>query len=103
MYDTNNDTKKFAGLFIHSGIVSKGSIEEGDSVSLFVGAERRNKIKANHSATHLLHEALRQLLGDHVAQRGSLNGEDRLRFDFSHSSLLTNEEIQSLKSQLINT
>ena len=94
------DTKKFAGLFIHTGTVSKGSIGEGDSVSLFVEAERRNKIKANHSATHLLHEALRQLLGDHVAQRGSLNAEDRLRFDFSHSSFLSNEEIQSIEKSV---
>ena len=95
-----NDTKKFAGLFIHSGTVSTGSIEEGDSVSLIVDAKRKNRIKANHSATHLLHEALRQLLGDHVAQRGSLNAEDRLRFDFSHSSLLTNEEIQSIEKSV---
>ena len=95
-----NDTKKFAGLFIHSGTVSTGSIGEGDSLSLFVDAARRNKIKANHSATHLLHEALRQLLGDHVAQRGSLNAEDRLRFDFSHSSLLTNEEIHSIEKSV---
>ena len=95
-----NDTKKFAGLFIHSGTVSTGSIEEGDSVSLIVDAKRKNRIKANHSATHLLHEALRQFLGDHVAQRGSLNAEDRLRFDFSHSSLLTNEEIQSVEKSV---
>ena len=95
-----NDTKKFAGLFIHSGTVSTGSVEEGDSVSLFVDTVRKNRIKANHSATHLLHEALRQLLGDHVAQRGSLNAEDRLRFDFSHSSLLTNEEIQSIEKSV---
>ena len=94
------DTKKFAGLFIHSGTVSTGSVEEGDSVSLFVDTVRKNRIKANHSATHLLHEALRQLLGDHVAQRGSLNAEDRLRFDFSHSSLLTNEEIQSIEKSV---
>ena len=95
-----NDTKKFDGLFIHSGTVSKGSVKEGDSLSLCVDAARRNRIKANHSATHLLHEALRQLLGDHVAQRGSLNAEDRLRFDFSHSSLLTNEEVQSIEKSV---
>ena len=95
-----NDTKKFDGLFIHSGTVSKGSVKEGDSLSLCVDAARRNRIKANHSATHLLHEALRQLLGDHVAQRGSLNAEDRLRFDFSHSSLLTNEEIHSIEKSV---
>ena len=90
-----NDTKKFAGLFVHSGKILKGSIQEGDAVTLFVDTERRRKIKANHSATHLLHEALRQLLGDHVAQRGSLNSDERLRFDFSHSALLTHEELHS--------
>ena len=95
-----NDTKQFAGLFVHSGKILRGLIKEGDSVSLFVDADRRNKIKANHSSTHLLHEALRQLLGDHVAQRGSLNAEDRLRFDFSHSGLLTSEEIQSIEKSV---
>ena len=96
------DTKQFAGLFVHSGENLTGLIKEGDSVSLFVDAERRNKIKANHSSTHLLHEALRQLLGGHVAQRGSLNAEDRLRFDFSHSGILTSEEIQSIEKS-VNT
>ena len=95
-----NDTKQFAGLFVHSGKILRGLIKEGDSASLFVDADRRNKIKANHSSTHLLHEALRQLLGDHVAQRGSLNAEDRLRFDFSHSGLLTSEEIQSIEKSV---
>ena len=95
-----NDTKQFAGLFVHSGKILRGLIKEGDSASLFVDADRRKKIKANHSSTHLLHEALRQLLGDHVAQRGSLNAEDRLRFDFSHSGLLTSEEIQSIEKSV---
>ena len=85
---------------MHSGKILRGLIKEGDSASLFVDADRRNKIKANHSSTHLLHEALRQLLGDHVAQRGSLNAEDRLRFDFSHSGLLTSEEIQSIEKSV---
>ena len=60
---------------------------------------RRSSIRANHSATHLLHEALRRRLGDHVAQRGSLNAEDRLRFDFSHGQALTAVELQQVQTK----
>ena len=77
------DTQKKAGdLFVHSGTVESGSFKLGEAVELEVDGARRSAIRANHSATHLLHEALRQVLGDHVAQKGSLVAPDRLRFDF---------------------
>ncbi|MFY0595819.1 MAG: alanine--tRNA ligase [Cognatishimia sp.] len=96
------DTKKAAGVFIHIAEVIEGSIEVGQGAQLDVDHTRRSAIRANHSATHLLHEALRNALGDHVAQRGSLNAEDRLRFDFSHTKALTAEELAQV-SQEVNT
>ncbi len=87
------DTRKSAGVFMHSCTVIEGQISTGDAVVLSVDHCRRSAIRANHSATHLLHEALRETLGDHVAQRGSLNAEDRLRFDFSHTQALTKEQL----------
>jgi alanyl-tRNA synthetase len=86
------DTKKVAGLFLHMAEVEEGELRTGQAAQLSVDAVRRRAIRANHSATHLLHEALRGALGDHVAQRGSLNADDRLRFDFSHGHALTSEE-----------
>ncbi|CAM3673931.1 alanine--tRNA ligase [Phaeobacter inhibens] len=88
------DTKKAAGVFIHFGKVESGMITKGAAAQLEVDHLRRSAIRANHSATHLLHEALREALGDHVAQRGSLNADDRLRFDFSHSKALSAEELR---------
>lgn len=89
------DTRKFADgkIYAHKVTVESGAISKGDPVELLVDHARRSAIRANHSATHLLHEALREHLGDHVAQRGSLNAPDRLRFDFSHAKALTNEEL----------
>lgn len=86
------DTRKAAGVFIHTAIIEDGSINNGQAAVLEVNHARRTSIRANHSVTHLLHEALRCALGDHVAQRGSLNAADRLRFDFSHSKALSVEE-----------
>ncbi|WP_405111637.1 alanine--tRNA ligase [Phaeobacter sp. BS52] len=88
------DTKKAAGVFIHFGKVESGLITKGAAAQLEVDHIRRSAIRANHSATHLLHEALREALGDHVAQRGSLNADDRLRFDFSHNKALSAEELR---------
>lgn len=89
------DTRKFADgkVFAHKVKVQRGVLKSTDPVELEVSHSRRSAIRANHSATHLLHEALRVHLGDHVAQRGSLNAEDRLRFDFSHSKALSPEEL----------
>ena len=85
--------KRGTGLFAHQVTVDTGQLDVGDPVRLEVDHTRRSAIRANHSATHLLHEALRQALGDHVAQRGSLNASDRLRFDFSHAKALSPEEM----------
>ena len=96
------DTRKTAGVFTHTGVVERGSINKGQSAVLEVDHARRTSIRANHSATHLLHEALRNALGDHVAQRGSLNAADRLRFDFSHAKALSAEELSQVEAE-INT
>ena len=87
------DTRKVADVFIHVGEVTDGTLSSGAAARLEVDHARRSAIRANHSATHLLHEALRATLGDHVAQRGSLNAEDRLRFDFSHAKALSLDEL----------
>lgn len=87
------DTRKVADVFIHIGEVTDGTLSSGAAARLEVDHARRCAIRANHSATHLLHEALRVALGDHVAQRGSLNAEDRLRFDFSHAKALSLDEL----------
>ncbi|MEO1952528.1 alanine--tRNA ligase [Thioclava sp.] len=94
------DTKKVAGVFIHFARVTEGEIAKGQGAKLEVDHARRSAIRANHSATHLLHEALRRTLGDHVAQRGSLNAEDRLRFDFSHNKALSAEEVAKIEREV---
>ena len=88
------DTQKKAGdLFVHVGTVEQGTLKPGTALALDVDHIRRASIRAHHSATHLLHEALRQVLGDHIAQRGSLVAPDRLRFDFVHPKPITAEEL----------
>jgi alanyl-tRNA synthetase len=94
------DTKKAAGVFIHVAEVVEGSIQTGQPAKLEVEHKRRAAIRANHSATHLLHEALRRALGDHVAQKGSLNAPDRLRFDFSHSTALSAAELAQVEAEV---
>jgi len=88
------DTQKKGGdLFVHAVTVEQGSVKIGDPLLLEVDHTRRGAIRQNHSATHLLHEALRQVLGDHVAQKGSLVSPDRLRFDISHPKPITADEL----------
>jgi alanyl-tRNA synthetase len=94
------DTKKAQGLFLHMAEVTEGTIKPGQGAQLVVDHDRRSAIRANHSATHLLHEALRGALGDHVAQRGSLNADDRLRFDFSHAKALTADELATVEAEV---
>jgi alanyl-tRNA synthetase len=95
---TVSDTQKEAGdLFVHQGKVEQGTLKVGQALALDVDHARRGAIRRNHSATHLLHEALRQVLGDHVAQKGSLVAPDRLRFDFSHPKPMTAEEIERVE------
>lgn len=95
-----SDTRKTAGVFVHIATVTEGTLSAGQAAMLEVDHTRRQSIRANHSATHLLHEALRRHLGDHVAQRGSLNAEDRLRFDFSHSKALSPSELDSVAQEV---
>ncbi|MDR6305511.1 alanyl-tRNA synthetase [Nitrobacter vulgaris] len=92
------DTQKKAGdLFVHLGIVEQGTLTPGMALALEVDRDRRSAIRANHSATHLLHEALRQVLGDHIAQRGSLVASDRLRFDFVHNKPISADELRRIE------
>jgi len=99
---TVTDTKKVAGVFIHFARIDQGEMSVGQGAALIVDHDRRTAIRANHSATHLLHEALRRALGDHVAQRGSLNASDRLRFDFSHSKAMSDAELSAVEDE-VNT
>ena len=97
-----DDTLKPVGdLIVHLGQVEAGELAAGDAVELTVREDRRDQIRANHSATHLLHLALKKVLGDHAAQKGSLVAPDRLRFDFSHFAPLTEAEQQKIED-LVN-
>jgi alanyl-tRNA synthetase len=96
-FEVSDTLKKLGSLFVHLGSVQSGALEVGQSVQLEVDHQRRTAIRANHSATHLLHEALRLTLGEHVAQKGSLVDDGRLRFDFSHNKPMDNLEIAEVE------
>ena len=95
------DTVKKAGdLHVHLGTLTHGSLKVGEAIELRVDGARRRLLRANHSVTHLLHEALRRRLGEHVTQKGSLVAPDRLRFDFSHPRPLTQEDIRAIEAEV---
>ncbi|WP_370338852.1 alanine--tRNA ligase [Parvularcula marina] len=95
------DTKKGAGaLHVHHAVVKKGTLKVGDVVTLEIDHERRARIKRNHSATHLVHAALRRHLGDHVVQKGSFVGPDNFRFDFSHNSGVSREALDLIEAEV---
>lgn len=92
-----NDTQKYGQVWGHIGQLNGGVLAVGDVVSALVNVERRQAITSNHSATHLLHAALRQVLGDHVAQKGSLVSEDSLRFDFSQPEAIAKADLEEIE------
>ena len=97
------NTKKIAEkLVLHEGTVTEGSVSQGDNVELSVTSKRRNDIALNHTATHLLHATMKEILGDHIKQAGSLVEEERLRFDFTHFSPLADEEISRIEQRVNN-
>ena len=91
------DTQKYGQAIGHQGKVAQGSVKVGDSVEATIDEARRSRIRLNHSATHLLHAALRQVLGDHVSQKGSLVSDRNLRFDFSHFEAMKPEQIRQVE------
>ena len=95
------DTQKSGNAIVHYGAVEEGQLDVGDTIDAIVDEERRQAIRLNHSATHLMHAALRDVLGEHVQQKGSLVAPDRLRFDFSHYEAVTPEQIDDIE-ELVN-
>ena len=98
--EITDTVQRAEGLHVHIGRVAEGAVTVGDAVRLSVDGERRTRVRANHSVTHLAHEALRRVLGDHVTQKGSLVGPDRMRFDFSHPKALAPDEIAAVEDDV---
>ena len=98
--DVTDTSKPLGRLHAHQALIRSGEVAVGDAVHLSVDVERRSKVRANHSATHLLHAALRHRLGGHVTQKGSLVAPDRLRFDFSHPKALSPEDVAAVEEEV---
>ena len=94
------DTKKYENLIVHIVKITQGVLKKNDEVNLYIDIDRRNALKIHHSATHLLHEALRQHLGDHISQKGSLVSPDKLRFDISHNKPISNSDINIIEKEI---
>ena len=97
IFRISDTQKKTNNIHAHYGVVEKGSVSVGDTVNLQIESDHRRMIMCNHSATHLLHESLRRVLGDHVTQKGSQVSAEKLRFDFSHQKVITKEEILDIE------
>ncbi len=100
IFEVTDTVKKLGKMFAHVGIVKEGSFKVGDAVEAQVDTDRRNAIQAHHSVTHLLHEALRLTLGDHVAQKGSMQTVDRTRFDISHHLGISQEQLKAVEAMV---
>ncbi|MGD9806702.1 MAG: alanine--tRNA ligase [Hyphomicrobiaceae bacterium] len=98
LFRVTDTQKKLGVLFVHYGTVEAGTFATGDQVEMVVDHAKRSAIRANHSATHLIHEALRQILGTHVAQKGSLVAPERLRFDISHTKPMSADELEAVEA-----
>ncbi|WP_114009301.1 alanine--tRNA ligase [Cohaesibacter intestini] len=99
-FEVSDTVKKAGGMFVHLGRLVEGTIKRETPLELKVAVERRAAIRANHSATHLLHEALRETLGEHVNQKGSMVSPERLRFDFSHQKPVDEDEMRTIEAQV---
>ena len=100
LVEVTDTQKRLGDLIVHRGVLREGRLAVGDSVELKVDGDRRSRLRANHSATHLLHEALRRHLGDHVTQKGSQVAADRLRFDFSHPRAVDRETLKNVEAEV---
>ncbi|MBV8651681.1 MAG: alanine--tRNA ligase, partial [Alphaproteobacteria bacterium] len=101
-FAVRDTVKKAAELFVHLGTLTSGRIKVGDAVELRIDTKRRLALRANHSVTHLIHQALRRRLGEHVTQKGSLVGSDRMRFDFSHPKAVSPEDLKWIEDEVNN-